>query len=339
MNSSTQMNQQDVDAVKVSRSNRRLFTFGCSFTNYQWPTWADIVGQEFKEHQNWGAVGGGNLFILCSLLEAIQRESISINDTVIVMWSSIGREDRWIKGRWETPGSIYNQLVYPKDWVDKFADPDGYLIRDAALISAVMNTLDNIKCEYYMLSMLPFNIVNDADLNILQKIKSKFNLLNGTERHNTIDSISDTSKVLEIYQDVFDRIRPSVFETIFDNDWYSRKGFKSMTWIETSYRDSKNTWAQHWPPYEDFINKDVDDKTLHEIKQVYDFDNLDQFLEEIKRFESRNDQHPTPLEHLEYLDSVLPEILISQETRSWTEKKHLDAEKGITWETKKVERL
>ena len=28
---------------------QRVFTFGCSFTGYQWGTWANILGVEFPE--------------------------------------------------------------------------------------------------------------------------------------------------------------------------------------------------------------------------------------------------------------------------------------------------
>ena len=81
----------------------RLFTFGCSFTEYRWPTWANILGQNFDQFENWGQPGGGNTFILNSLMECINRNIIQANDTVIIMWTSIGREDRWVKGRgWVT---------------------------------------------------------------------------------------------------------------------------------------------------------------------------------------------------------------------------------------------
>jgi hypothetical protein len=33
----------------------------------------------------------------------------------------------------------------------------------------------------------------------------------------------------------------------------------------------------------------------------------------------RTDTHPIPLEHLEYLDKVLPEITISDTTRQWVD--------------------
>ena len=35
----------------------RLFTFGCSFTQYWWPTWADILGYQHDFYENWGRCG------------------------------------------------------------------------------------------------------------------------------------------------------------------------------------------------------------------------------------------------------------------------------------------
>ena len=32
------------------------------------------------------------------------------------------------------------------------------------------------------------------------------------------------------------------------------------------------------------------------------------------------DTHPRPTEHLQYLDTILPEITISEETREWVKK-------------------
>jgi hypothetical protein len=32
--------------------NKRLYTFGCSFTKYKWPTWADFIGNQFEIYEN-----------------------------------------------------------------------------------------------------------------------------------------------------------------------------------------------------------------------------------------------------------------------------------------------
>ena len=39
----------------------RLIVFGCSFTDYAWPTWADIIAYDLGcEYENWAQGGGGN---------------------------------------------------------------------------------------------------------------------------------------------------------------------------------------------------------------------------------------------------------------------------------------
>jgi hypothetical protein len=38
---------------------QRLFTFGCSFTKNNYPTWADIAGTQFSYYQNWAQPGAG----------------------------------------------------------------------------------------------------------------------------------------------------------------------------------------------------------------------------------------------------------------------------------------
>ena len=46
---------------------KRLITFGCSFTDYSWPTWADIIALDREvEYENWAIGGGGNQQIACS---------------------------------------------------------------------------------------------------------------------------------------------------------------------------------------------------------------------------------------------------------------------------------
>ena len=66
----------------------RLFTFGCSFTKYIYPTWADFIGTQFDIHQNWGKLGAGNFFIYSQLLECNQLNNINKDDTVLIMLSS-----------------------------------------------------------------------------------------------------------------------------------------------------------------------------------------------------------------------------------------------------------
>lgn len=75
---------------------RRLFVFGCSFTNYVWPTWADLLGVEFDYYENWGKEGIGNRAIAERVSECYAKNKFTKDDVVIVQWSSHLRYD-WYK--------------------------------------------------------------------------------------------------------------------------------------------------------------------------------------------------------------------------------------------------
>lgn len=118
----------------------RLFTFGCSFTNYRWSTWADCLAPEFDYFENWGQQGSGNHFIFNSVFEANLRHQFTEGDTVIVCWTNFYREDRYFKNKWQ-------KLLYEdaklKNFVDSYVDERGCLIRDLAMMSAVYTLLVN----------------------------------------------------------------------------------------------------------------------------------------------------------------------------------------------------
>ena len=99
----------------------RLFAFGCSFTNYKYWTWANILGSQYDEFENWGQAGAGNTFIFHSIMEADQRHRFGPGDTVIVCWTDIMREDRFIENRgWITVGNVaWAKNVYTKEFVDE----------------------------------------------------------------------------------------------------------------------------------------------------------------------------------------------------------------------------
>ncbi len=229
--------------------SNRLFTFGCSFTWYYWPTWADILGREFDQHINEGKPGAGNLYIFLKLITAIQQSNINKNDTVAIMWTNVVREDRFINGQWHTQGNLYNQDFFPPDFVKKYVDERGCFERDLPLIHAAQMLLDSIGCRHHMLSMV--------DITNPDQYKHK-------------DSTQDISHLVSLYHDTLSRIRPSVHKVIFDYDWLSRP---------------------------------------------------------IPRFKIRPDLHPLPSEHLEFVEKILPEYTISDDTRMFVTLQNLWAQK------------
>jgi hypothetical protein len=201
----------------------RLFTFGCSFTNYRWSTWANCLAPEFDYSENWGQSGGGNHFIFNSLMECDQRKNFGANDTVVVCWSSTQRDDRYVQGKWHTLGNVFTCPIYDPTYLEKYVEERGYLIRDLAFIKAAKSLLQSRPgVTWKFLSMI--------------------------EPNNT----DETCDVTELYQDVVNSIAPSYYTVLFkETGWPDRDG----------------------------------------------------------------DPHPSPAEHLAYLDAVLPGWVTKQSTR------------------------
>lgn len=170
-------------------TNKRFFAYGCSFTRYAWPTWADILGRNYQEYYNYGCYGAGNHYIFNALMESDQHHRITKNDLIIIQWSCSSREDRYKDRKWITPGGVGNN--WSRKEIIRFFDFRGFVIRDLAMIKAAKMFLDKIGCEYYFLSMVPFTTNN---------------------MHKEL-SDSDTSDVEVLYKDVLDFIKPSYEDT------------------------------------------------------------------------------------------------------------------------------
>lgn len=138
---------------------KRIFAFGCSFTHYKWPTWADLISLESPDalYRNYGFAGMGNLAITTRIIEGSKRYKFNSDDLILVMWSTYCREDRWLRGRWFTQGNVYNSS-YPEDWVREYTDPTGYLIRDHALIYSTTQYIKSLGCDSVILKSSPFDL-------------------------------------------------------------------------------------------------------------------------------------------------------------------------------------
>ena len=71
--------------------NKRLFTFGCSFTSWRWPTWNDYIGLNFDEYYSLGCAGADNKNILYRFLQADKKYKFTSDDCVMIMFTSFNR--------------------------------------------------------------------------------------------------------------------------------------------------------------------------------------------------------------------------------------------------------
>jgi len=266
----------------------RLFTFGCSMTKYCWPTWADILGQQFSYYENWGSIGTGNQFIFNSLIEAYTTNKFNKNDTVMIMWATTSRDDYYKEKNWRSVGNVYaNEVDYVNGNSPKF-DERGYLIRDIALITAAKELLEKLEINYQFLSTVPV-IRNGYDL---------------------ID-------VVAVYSDTFSVIKPSIFEIIFNYDWYSRLDGPNTNMLPS--KEQINLLVK------ERISKETKRKSLTLLKSIKiknKISNTMLFIED--RLISPRDFHPTPLEHLEYLQKIFPNLKLNEAIINWVNKINAD---------------
>lgn len=86
----------------------RIRTYGCSYTKYIYPTYADILGLD-NEVVNQGIPGGGNERIFYLIMKDLREKRLRKVDAVIVQWSSPYRFDYLQKNdQWLAYGNIIN---------------------------------------------------------------------------------------------------------------------------------------------------------------------------------------------------------------------------------------
>lgn len=138
----------------------RIWCFGCSFTQYFYPTWADILIHHVEETghsgENWGSCGKGNLYIATKVMECHARNQLGPDDYVFICWSNYFREDTHTNTRgWHTPRGIFTQTNYTDGTVNGFGSAKYYAMRDNALMQSTRLSLQALGVNQYHFSILP----------------------------------------------------------------------------------------------------------------------------------------------------------------------------------------
>jgi hypothetical protein len=215
---------------------KRFFAFGCSFTNYKWPTWADILAQEIPEYYNYGVSGAGNFYIFHTVLQADALYNFTPDDLILIKWTNVHREDRYIEdskhpkkgdtwlNRWLTPGNIYSQGIYTEDFMKYYSDTH-CIMRDLSLLSCLKGYLENKNLAFDFLSMVPLaSALDGAKLETTQTAKNAINA----------------------YRPLLESMPPSIYELIFNNNWHSISP-RANYWVpwNPDYTDNHAHPAEH----------------------------------------------------------------------------------------------
>lgn len=97
-----------------------LFGFGCSFTNFKYPTYFDYMSDKFDNAYNFGFPGSGNKSIFNKICFLLHKNEIKENDYVTIQWSALAREDLMIRNKWIGGGLITNTPIFGKEYVENY---------------------------------------------------------------------------------------------------------------------------------------------------------------------------------------------------------------------------
>ena len=235
----------------------RCFSFGCSYTNCFWATWADFIGSNFDIYANFGKGGASNTYIMNKLFE--WNDTIQFNpetDYILVMFSGISRFsyiDKQSKS-WHTNGDLRNL-------VDKRNNEKSFNV-----ISDFVENVWNEKWAVYQ-TWIAIKAVKE----FLVSKKLKHTILMGIDnRHylqdydildldpNDINKINDILNMLDVKESLDEFVGPVKEVTYF---------------LEDTVPDSHPTQSQHFKYMSKHFPEFVTPKSigmLQEVESIFD---------------------------------------------------------------------
>jgi hypothetical protein len=138
----------------LTKMYTRFFAFGCSHTNYHWPSWADAIAHELKiPYYNYGRAGLGNVGIMHEMVAADIEHTFTDTDLIVVLWTSWSREDRHFEHGWMSEGNVFNSRFYSGKFVKKYWHYTNDIIKNStAIISANKMFGDKIAYQAHILA-------------------------------------------------------------------------------------------------------------------------------------------------------------------------------------------
>lgn len=232
----------------------RIWCFGCSFTQYFYPTWADILIHQAKQQQssgeNWGSVGKSNLYIANKVQECHARNKLGANDWVFICWTNYFREDTYTAKRgWHTPRFIFQQTEYHDGTVNGFGSAKYYAMRDLAQIQATRLSLQALGVNQFHFNILPMQGGDLAIDEVFNVYNLKFDAPPMMESLNLLVQDDEAKKHRirshppEDSSDVMEEWHPLPWEHLA----YIKKHIQpKVNWLNTEVTDSTETFVDSW---------------------------------------------------------------------------------------------
>lgn len=176
----------------------RLFVFGCSYTNFRWPTWAEITYTMLRDHgyinefYQYGISGAGNELIARTVELADAVHTFTPADTIIVNFTHWDRIDSW--GMRLNAGDMWPSWNVGGNWLH-----NGIHGMDFRLYySEVNNILNNKHWIQYITERYPNTIILGSNYYITEpEGNSTLSAVNDFEQYMYTESMkSDENNLL-----------------------------------------------------------------------------------------------------------------------------------------------
>ena len=188
---------------------KRLFTFGCSHTNHGYPTWANILAEEFDKHFNFGLEGSGPFYLfnqISNLIKHKDKWNLSKDDYFVFLIPEENRHDVVVKHDVLNPNPVYEEQFitntihndcekwYTKKYKMEFSHLDG-LIKTTLYVESIIRLLQSHGLNYKIMTAL-----DGADLHPHWKYEKYIgNLRNLIGDYEPLQTIGRNFKEKEIH--------------------------------------------------------------------------------------------------------------------------------------------
>lgn len=258
--------------------DKRFFAFGCSYTSYAWPTWADMIGVNFDVYKNYGRPGCSNLYILQQFLEANDKYKFNNEDVIIVMFTGFARFSYFYNGGLNTHGELRSYYENtkrngkPNLNVGMFLDSgvwseDLGVTHSYTAAKTIKTILESVNCKYKI------HLAID-NTHFIQESHRYFTIHNSLtlaeEFYNILDiklSLDEWMKQVKYSRDEyysFDNSQIDGHPTIKMHEDYVK------TYFPEYYTNQSREFAQKETEYLDFTDN-ISQSEKYQIRKKYDY--------------------------------------------------------------------
>ena len=152
-----------INKVDVDKNYTRVFDFGCSYSNYRWMTWSDLIAKTISPSQyiRSSAPASGIFYALSQLNHVKHREEFSHKDLVLYQFPAITRLDVLRDNmNYDHNWSLKGDFSFTPNMEEIYFDPEsGFGISEFNILDHYMKCYSYIRDTFNILEKLPCDVL------------------------------------------------------------------------------------------------------------------------------------------------------------------------------------